>query len=230
MKEEEQKKENWLRQLCKDDAKLYDFLAHTLYLNPMAAISKEDLEILIEEAEKSIKDKNDEESIGKYRGVVDKAIFEATQHQEERDRYIKVIKDLALKATKATEKVKEKVEKEGLTGYATSLGGRIEGYKFLSEKIEDVIEVASHFYNDILETRGEKDRRDAKKEAIRDARQEEDRERDKEGEIDKKQEKERREKRQEEDREEAQEEKREKDRRDGIREKTLEGREEDKTT
>ena len=115
MEGEEKKEESWLRQLCGDDAKLYDFLARRLPLDPMAAISKEDLGILIEQAEKSVKDENYEEAIWKYKLVVDKAIFEATQHQEEKDRYIKVIQDLLSKTAQATERAKEKVEKEGRT-------------------------------------------------------------------------------------------------------------------
>lgn len=165
----EEKEEDLLKELCGDDAKLYDVLGRNLYMDPIAAmrahgISEKDLEVLIEEAEKSIKDKNYEEAMGKYRLVVDKAIFEATQNPGERSRYIKVIQDLAAKTVHATEKAKEKVEKKGLTDYATSLDRRIENYKFMSERIEDVINVASHFYNERLELLGEQERREARKE------------------------------------------------------------------
>ena len=96
MQKKEEKEEDLLKDLCGDDAKLYDFLARTLYLNPIAAISPKDLEILIEEAETSFKDVN-YNAILKYRAVLDKAIFEATQNPEKRGRYIKVIQDLTSK-------------------------------------------------------------------------------------------------------------------------------------
>ena len=63
MGEKEKKEENWLRQLCGDDAKLYDVLASSLPLDPIAALPKENLEILIEQAEKSVKDENYEEAV-----------------------------------------------------------------------------------------------------------------------------------------------------------------------
>ena len=58
LKKKEEREESLLKELCGDDAKLYDFLSRSLYLDPIAAIPKADLESLIEEAEKSIKDEN----------------------------------------------------------------------------------------------------------------------------------------------------------------------------
>jgi len=165
--EKEAKEESLLEELCGDDAKLYDVLAHNLYLNPITAISKKDLEILIKEAEKSIKDRDYEEATWTHKRVVDKAIFEATQNPGERGRYIKVIHDLVSKAVHANEKAKEKVEKEGRMEYATSLERTIENYKFMSERIEDVTNVASQFYNERLVTLGEKDRREVRRESMR---------------------------------------------------------------
>jgi hypothetical protein len=165
-KEKEEKEESLLEELCGDDAKLYDVLAHNLYLYPIAAISKKDLEILIEEAEKSIKNRNYEEATWKHKLVVDKAIFEATQNPGERGRYIKVIQDLVSKAVHANEKAKEKVEKEGRMDYATSFERTIENYKFMSERIEDVTNVASQFYNERLVILGEKDRREVRREKM----------------------------------------------------------------
>ncbi len=137
----EEKEESLLKQLCGDDEKLYDVLATLLYLNPIAGISKTDLEILIEEAEKSNTEKNYEEAILKNRMVLDKAIFEATQNPREKSRYIKVIQDLASKTVHMTEKTKEGVEKNGLTDQVASLERRIKNYKFISERIEDVLNV-----------------------------------------------------------------------------------------
>ena len=151
-KKKEEKEESLLTELCGDDAKLYDFLSYYLYLNPLAAISKKDLDILTEDAEKS----------GNFGQAVDKAIFEAAQNPGERERYIKVIQNLASKTIHATEQEKEKVEKEGLTDLAASLGRRIENQKFMSERAEDIINVASKFYNENLVELGENVRREAR--------------------------------------------------------------------
>jgi len=148
----EEKEESLLKELCGDDAKLYDFLSYYLYENPLAAISKKDLDILTEEAEKS----------GNFRPAVDKAIFEAAQNPGERERYIKVIQNLASKTIHATEQKKEKVEKEGFTDQAASLGRRIENQKFMSERAEDTINVASKFYSEKLVELGENVRREAR--------------------------------------------------------------------
>ena len=121
---EEEKGEDLLKDLCGDDAKLYNFLSHYMYINPLTAISKKDLDILTEEAEKS----------GNFGPAVDKAIFEAAQNPGERERYIKVIQNLASKTIHATEQKKEKAQKEGLTDLAASLGRRIENQKFMSER------------------------------------------------------------------------------------------------
>src|SRR5208282_192624 len=151
-----------LQQLCGGDVKLYDVLSSSLYLDPIAGLPKEDLGILTEAVEKSVKDEDYEEAIRLYRSAVDKAIFEATQHQEEKDRYIKVIQDLVSKRARATEKLKEKAEKEGLTDRVAALERGTEDSKFLSERIEDVLEVASHFYGERLKTMGEKEREEGR--------------------------------------------------------------------
>jgi hypothetical protein len=171
-KKKEEKEESLLKELCGDDAELYDFLARAhLYLDPIAAISKKDLEILIEEAEKSIKDKNYEEARRKYILTVDKAIFEATQNPGERDRYIKLIQDLASKAC-----MYEKLQKEGSADYASSLEGSIKNYEFMSERIEDVLRIASLFYNERLEELGAGEKREARRGERRDAEREDRRE------------------------------------------------------
>jgi hypothetical protein len=153
-KKEEEKEENLLKELCGDDAKLYDFLSDYLFLDPLAAISKKSLDILTEEGGKN----------GDFRPAVDKAIFEGAQKPGERERYIKVIQNLALKTIHATEQEKEKVEKEGLNDRAAFLGKRIENQKFMSERTKDIISVASKFYNERLVELGESERREERKE------------------------------------------------------------------
>jgi hypothetical protein len=157
----EEKEESLLKELCGDDAELFDLLSRSLYLDPVAAIPKTSLESLIEEAEKSIKDGNYGEAMPKYGDAMDKAILEATQNPGERARYIKIAQDLASKTAKVTEKVKEKREKEGLA--SPHLEGRIKRYESMSERIEDVIKIASLFYNEILEELGAKESREARR-------------------------------------------------------------------
>jgi len=151
-KKEEKEEEGLLKELCGDDAKLYYFLSYYLCLDPLAGISEKDLDILTEEAGKS----------GNFGPAVDKAIFEGAQNPGERERYIKVIQDLALKAIHAMEQEKEKVEKEGLTERVASLERRIENHKFMSERTEDIINVASKFYDEQLVELGEDAGREAR--------------------------------------------------------------------
>jgi hypothetical protein len=159
----EEEEENLLKVLCGDDLKLYGFLRNCLYEDPLRSISEKDLDILTEEAEKS----------GNFILAVDKAIFEGSQNPQERERYIKVIQNLASKTIHATEQEKEKVEKEGLTDRAASLGRRIDNQRFMSERTEDIINVASKFYNERLVELGEKVRREERGKARRDSEMEE---------------------------------------------------------
>jgi hypothetical protein len=150
---EEVKEESLLKELCGDDAKLHDFLSNYLCLDPLAAISRKGLDILTEEGGKS----------GDFRPAVDKAIFEGAQNPGERERYIKIIQTLALKTIHATEQEIEKAEKEGLVDRAATLGRRIEQQKFMSERAEDIINIASKFYNERLVELGENERRKERK-------------------------------------------------------------------
>ena len=218
------KEESWLQQLCRGDVKLYDVLSSSLYLNPIAGMPKGDLGILIEAAEESLKDEDYEEAIRSYKSIADKAIFEATQHQEEKERYIKVIQDLVSKRTQATKRLKEKLEKQGPTDYVAALDKEIEYNKFLNERTEDVLEVASYYYGERSKTLGEKEREEGRLEEKSERRRKERAEAEKEEKRDKKGEKEKREKRAEEDREEEREKQREKETGEERRKKILETR------
>ena len=149
---EEREEEGLLKELCGDDVKLYTFLSNYLLLDPLSGLSNKDLDILTEDAVKS----------GDFRPAIDKAIFEVTQNPEERERYIKVIQNLASKTIHATEQEKEKAEKEGLTDRVDSLEKRIEDQKFIIERTEDIIDIASKFYNERLLELGEGERRAAR--------------------------------------------------------------------
>jgi len=168
--EKEEREESLLKELCGDDAKLYDLLSRRLYLDPIAAIPNVDLESLIEDAEKSIEDENYRKAMQRYRTAVDKTLFDATQNLGERARYIKVIQDLASRAAKVIEKVKEK---EGFA--SSSLEGSIKYYEFMSARIEDVIKTASLFYNERLEVLGVVERRVSRRKEREKADKEEDR-------------------------------------------------------
>ncbi len=160
---EEKKEESLLKELCRDDAKLYYFLSNYLYENPLGAISGRDLDIITEEAEKS----------GNFRPAISIAIFEVSQNPGEMERYSKVIQNLASKAIHATEQEKERVEKEGLTSRVASLGRRIEDMRFISERTKDIINIASKYYSDRLLELGEIDRRNEREqERLRSARTE----------------------------------------------------------
>ncbi len=167
MPRNEEKEEDLLKELCAGDAELLAVLGSMLYFDPIAAVSPKDLEVLLEEAETSIRDGNYEEASWKYSVVLDKAIFEATQNPEERGRYIKVIQDIALKTIHAKEKAKENAEKKGLADRTASLERNIERYKFVSKRIDDVVNVATHFYNEKLAMLGDVERREARRERIR---------------------------------------------------------------
>lgn len=149
---EVKKEEDLLKELCGDDIQLYIFLSNQLLINPLTSISEKDMDTLTKEAEKS----------RNFRQAMDKAIFEATQNPEERERYIKAIQNLASKNIHATEQEKEKAEKEGLIDRVNSLEKRIEHQKFLSERTEDIISVASKYYNEKLLVLGEDERRTAR--------------------------------------------------------------------
>jgi len=151
-KKKEETQDTLLKELCGADAKLYAVLSRHLCETPLAAISKKDLDILTEEAEES----------GNFIPAVDKAIFEGAQNPTERERYIKVIQNLASKTIHATEQEKEKLEKEGLTDRAASLGRRIEHQEFMSERVEDILNVASKFYSEKLVEREENVKREAR--------------------------------------------------------------------
>jgi hypothetical protein len=163
LEKKEEKEESVLKELCGQDARLYDVLSNYVYEKPLEAISKKDLDILTEEAEKS----------GDFRQAMDKAIFEAAQNPGERERFTKVIQDLALKTITTTKQKKEKAEKEGLTVWGASLGRRIEHQKFLIERTEDIINVASEFYSEKLVEQEENLRKDARSEERKEAEREE---------------------------------------------------------
>jgi len=163
MSEKEEKEEDLLKEQCGDDAELYAFLCHTLYVDPTQAISKTDLATLIKEAEESVRDENFGDALRKYQQAVSKAIFEATQEPGKKGEYIGFIHDLVPKTVEVIEKVKEKAEKDGLAERASYLEKEIGNYEYLSKRAEDVIRVASIYYQERLEELGEMEKQAAAK-------------------------------------------------------------------
>jgi len=152
-KKQEETQGSLLRELCGSDGRLYAVLSRVLYETPLAAISEKDLDFLIKEAEES----------GNFRSALDKAIFEGAQNPGERERYIKAIQNLVSKDIHATEQEIEKLEKEGFTERAVFLARGIEDQRFISERTEDILDVASEFYNEKLLEREEDVGRTARK-------------------------------------------------------------------
>jgi hypothetical protein len=149
---EEKKEVSLLEELCVNDAELQDCLSNNLLLDPLAAISEKDIDILTEEGEKS----------GDFRPAMDKAIFEGSQNPGERERYIRVVQNLALKSMHALEQKLEKAEKEGLTDQAMSLRRIVKTQKFMSERAADILNSASKFYKEIIVERGESERKESR--------------------------------------------------------------------
>jgi hypothetical protein len=78
-KNKEDIEEDSLKESCGKDAKVYDVSGDKPYVDPRAAmrshrIYEKDLETLIEEADKSVKDKNYEEAKWKYGLEIDKPL------------------------------------------------------------------------------------------------------------------------------------------------------------
>ncbi len=140
------KETSLLKELCGDDTELYDVLRSLLYANPVAAVSKEKLEVLIKAAEKSSRDESYEKAKWKYRQALDKAIFEASQHPNEKSRYIGIIQDITAKAG---------------------------SYALLNKRAEDVIRIASTYYGERLEELGASERREMRRQVRDDAEREE---------------------------------------------------------
>ena len=159
VKKEGKQEESLLKELCGEDTKLHDVLSNYLYINPLTAISSKDLATLIVEAEKS----------GDYKQAVDKAIFEAAQNPDASERYITLIQNLVQKSIPAMEQKKEEAEKAGLTDQAVLLGRRVENRRFVNERAEDIICIASKYYNERLIESEENVKREARKEAVKEA-------------------------------------------------------------
>ena len=149
---EENREKTLLEELCGDDTLLYALLRSYLYRTPLAAISGKELDTLIEEAEES----------GNFRPAIDKAIFEGSQSPGERGRYVQVIRNLASKTVDAAEQAKERQEREGHTERAASLDRRIEDHRLMSERADEVLDVAAKFYGERLVERGENAEREAR--------------------------------------------------------------------
>jgi hypothetical protein len=138
--EKKEREQSLLQRLCEADDQLYGFLSRYLYEDPLAAIPEKALDTLINQANKS----------EDYRSAMDKAIFEASQSPGEKERYINLIQDLASKAMKQIDKEKQEMEQEGHEELANCLGKIIDNYQLISNRTEDIIEIASKFYKERL--------------------------------------------------------------------------------
>ncbi len=146
-----------LQELCGADAELYAYLSTCLYLNPSAAISPRDLASLTKEAEEE----------GNFRPALDKAILEGAQNPAQRPKYVKVIQDLASRSMRAAEQERASALSAGRSDLAASLGRRIENQRFVRERAEDILDVATRFYAETLLTLGEDAQREERRQARR---------------------------------------------------------------
>jgi hypothetical protein len=137
-----------LQELCGGDAELYACLSTRLYETPFAAISKKELDILTQEARTS----------GNFGPAMDKVIFEGAQNPGERERYVRLIQSLARDAVDAMEQQRDSA---GPAHEAASLARKIKDQKLISERAEDILSVASKFYNEKLADLKETRRREA---------------------------------------------------------------------
>jgi hypothetical protein len=144
-----------LQELCGGDAELYECLSVHVYETPLRAMSPKDLDALTAEAEDS----------GGLRRALDKAVYESSQHPEEREKYIQAIQDLASNIMSALEQEQAAAEKKGLTSLAQSLGRESERQKILHNRTSDVLDVASKFYAEKKLEREEDERREARRKA-----------------------------------------------------------------
>jgi hypothetical protein len=158
------KEENLLQELCGTDVKLHEVLSNMLFEDPMMAIPERDLESLIQEAENNFKDNKYEMAQKYYTMAIDKAFLEAAQNSQEKDRYSKIIQDLASKIVQVIEKTKITAKKEGLTSKVGLLDRKIEQFNFVDERIKDVMTVTSDYYREKLILLDEKDRRKKRQE------------------------------------------------------------------
>jgi len=158
-KKQEESTGNLLKELCGADAELHAFLSRSLYESPLAAVSKQDLELLIAEAEKS----------GEYGPALDKVVFENSQNLGEQDRYAGILQDLATKAIAATESEIDGMDKTAPSVRIDALSKRIEAWRFMIERAEDILDVAAKFYAERLleweQGKGKKEREQQRRRA-----------------------------------------------------------------
>lgn len=139
-KKPEETPQNMLKELCGSDSALYEYLSRNLYETPLTAISSKEI---VELAREGVQN-------GNFAPAVDKAVFESAQNPGETQKYIAVVQDLAAKAIAAAEKEKAEKQSQASEGQLASLDRRIEQYRFLSERVKDVLDVSAEFYAEKL--------------------------------------------------------------------------------
>ncbi len=131
---------NYLKELCGSDSALYEYLSRNLYETPMTAISSKDIVELTREGVQN----------GNFAPAVDKAVFENAQNPGEAPKYIAIIQDLAAQAIAAAEQEKAGQDGQAAEGQVALLDRRIEQYRFLSDRVKDILGVSATFYAEKL--------------------------------------------------------------------------------
>ena len=154
--ERQEKEISLLQQWCQGDSKLYDWVSKTLYLEPVGGIFDQSIDVLTAEGIAS----------GDFRPAIDKALFESSQKPAEKEKYVKIIRDLVSRAIVETERELKTGEHD--SEHTDFLKKRIENRKYLGEKVEAILDVATKFYKERLEdmARREQFRKDKEEAAI----------------------------------------------------------------
>lgn len=129
-----------LKDMCADE-EMYYAASRSLYLEPDRQLPDTPIESLISDAEEAHEKGEDKRSFWKFRLAFDKAVFEATRHKDERERYSNVAKESISEALAAAERLRAKGQITGLEDLAKAM-------EILRRRLGEFIDVASHYYSE----------------------------------------------------------------------------------
>ena len=127
-----------LKEMCPDE-ELFYAASRSLYLEPDKQLPDAPIEGMISDAEEALRKGEDKKAFWKFRSAFDKAVFEATRHKDERDRYFHIAEESISKALAAAEHIRAEGQIEGLNDL-------IKAMMVLRGKLDEFINVASSYY------------------------------------------------------------------------------------
>jgi hypothetical protein len=120
---------------------MYGIACRSLYLEPDKQLPAVPVEEVFSDAEKALKGGEDGKAFWRFRMAFDKAIYEATRH-EEREHYARMARESISKALTAAENLKAKGSSApGLEEYANALS-------ILGKRLDEFIAIATHYYSE----------------------------------------------------------------------------------